>query len=121
MTTVTAIAKPTIRVLWPNPAELRATLIHVTPSGRERERHVGPRAALTLAEAAAVLDHSRDEVRRAIRTGFLRAGRRSGRLVVTLGACHRYVRELQADLALARSTEGAPTIPADVVHARLTR
>ena len=92
-----------IRVIWPNLSEPRATLFHKTQRGEERERTVGPRALLTLEEAAAVLDRSRADVIGSIRSGFLRATRRGGRRYVTMLSCRDYVRELLADFAVARA------------------
>ena len=108
-------ASSKIRVAWPDLAEPRATLIHVTSRGEERERTVGPRARLTLDEAAAVLDRSRGDVVRSIRAGFLRATRRGGRQYVTMLACRDYVRELLADLTIARARSREPRIPAEEV------
>lgn len=111
--------RPTIRVVWPNPAGPCATLIRVTPSGRERERTVGPRALLTLDEAAAVLGRPRAGVQRAIRAGFLATRRRGSRRYVTMKACADFRREEEADLAFARVRAHEPDIPADEVYSRL--
>ena len=108
-------ASSKIRMAWPDLAEPRATLIHVTSRGEERERTIGPRARVTLDEAAAVLDRSRGDVVRSIRAGFLRATRRGGRQYVTMLACRDYVRELLADLAIARARSREPRIPAEQV------
>lgn len=103
-----------IRVIWPNPSEPRATLVRVTARG-ERERTVGPRGLLTLDEAAAVLDRSRADVVRSIRAGFLRATRREGRRYVTMLACRDYVRDLLADLSVARTRSREPRVSAEEV------
>ena len=106
-----------IRVSWPDLSVPRATLVQVTTRGEERERTVGPRTLLTVAEAAAVLDRSPAEVLRSIRAGFLRPVRRGSRRYVTMTACRDYVRELLADLAVARARSREPgiRIPAEEV------
>ena len=105
------------RAIWPDLSVPRATLVQVTSRGEERERPVGPRTLLTLAEAAAVLDRSPAEVLRSIRAGFLRPVRRGSRRYVTMTACRDYVRELLADLAVARARSREPGIrtPAEEV------
>lgn len=118
VTTRTTRPVPAIRVVWPNLAEPRATLIHTTPSGRQRERKVGPRALLTLDEAAAALNRSPEGVRRSIRAGFLRSVRRGGRRYVTMRACAEYRCEAEADLAAARPGDHGPLIPAEEVYRR---
>jgi hypothetical protein len=70
---------------------------------------------LTLDEAAAGLERSRAEVLRSIRAGFLRPARRGRRRYVTMKACRDYVRELLADLAVARARAGGRRIPAEEV------
>ena len=104
-----------MRVIWPDLAVPRATLIRITVRGQERERILGPRALLTLHEAAAVLDRSREDVLRSIRAGFLRPVRRGARQYVTMAACRDYVRELLADLTVARARSRGPRIPAEEV------
>lgn len=104
-----------IRVVWPDLSVPRATLVRVTSRGEERERTVGPRTLLTLAETAAVLDRSEADVLRSIRAGFLRPVRRAGRRYVTMTACRDYVRELLADLAIARARSRGLRIPAEEV------
>ena len=64
-----------IQVVWPNRAEPRATLVFKAKYGRLRERVVGPRALLTIEEAAAVLERPVVHVRRAIKARLLRANR----------------------------------------------
>lgn len=119
--TTRARAVPKVRVYWHAPPGLpRATLVREA-KGETVERELGPRSRLTLAEAAAVLDRSPAEVYRAIRTGFLPARRVGEAVVVTFGACYRYIEEIKRDLAEARATEGEPTISAEEVHARLRR
>ena len=106
-----------IRVIWPDLSVPRATLVQVTSRGEERERTVGPRTLLTVAEAAAVLDRSPAEVLRSIRAGFLRPVRRGSRRYVTMTAGRDYVRELLAGLAVARARSRASRIriPAEEV------
>lgn len=63
--------------------------------GQTVQRVVAPRGRLTLPEAAAVLERPLREVRRSIRTGFLRAcadGRH-----VTVAACHQFLRGERED------------------------
>jgi hypothetical protein len=116
---LTAPRRGTIRVVWPDPAEPCATLIYRTASGRQRERHVGPRARLTLDQAGAVLGRNRDGVERAIRAGFLRTVRHNGRRYVTMQACRDYERERRADLALAEAHAHDPVSPSEEVYSRL--
>lgn len=84
-----------LRVHWESSnAQPRVTLARQV-RGRTLERAVGPRGRLTLVEAAAILRRPVREVRRSIRTGFLRAcadGRH-----VTLAACHQFLIEERAD------------------------
>jgi hypothetical protein len=103
------------RVIWPDLAVPRATLIRITARGQERQRILGPRALLTLHEAAAALDRSREDVLHSIRAGFLRPVRRGARQYVTMAACRDYVRELLADLTVARSRSRGPRILAEEV------
>ena len=91
-----------IHVVWPSRAEPRATLAFKTEGGRLRERVVGPRALLTIAEAAAVLDRPVAHVRRAIKACLVRAVRRGSRTYLTMGTCVGFLREEKADLAVAR-------------------
>lgn len=65
--------------------------------GQTLEREVGPNDLLTLAEAAAVLERPVADVRRAIRTRFLPARRRRRQVLVTVAACHRFLREERED------------------------
>lgn len=116
---VAARPAPTIRLIWPDPAEPRATLIHVTPGGREHKRALGPRTRLTLAQAAAVLGRSREGVQRSIRAGTLRTVRRNGRRYVTMQACRDFERERQADLAVIQARAHEPGISADEVYREL--
>jgi hypothetical protein len=110
---------PKIRAVWPNPAEPSATLVCETPTGQIRERQVGPRTILTLDEAAAVVKRSPEAVQQAIRAGFLRPVRGRDRRCVTMKACRDYVRELLADLAVARARAPEPGSPAEEVYRRL--
>lgn len=109
-----------IRARWDDPGQPRATLIRTTPSGRTRVRSVGPRTLLTLEEAGAVLERSREAVERSIRARFLRAVRRNGRRYVTMQACAAFRREEERDLALALACDRAdePLIPAAEVYRR---
>jgi hypothetical protein len=66
-------------------------------------RVVGPRALLTIAEAAAVLDRPVAHVRRAIKARLLRVVRRGDREYVAMSACVGFLREEKADLAVARA------------------
>lgn len=104
--------------LRPNPPT-GATLIRIFPSGRRRARALGPRALLSLAEAAAVLKRPRAEVQRAVRTKFLRSAR--GGRYVTYGACLAFLREEAADgrAAQAAMASGGPSIPARELYRRL--
>jgi hypothetical protein len=123
-TTTTRYRAPAIRVYRENPPGSRVTLVR-TVRGRERERVVGPRGQLTLAEAAAVLDRPVAEVRKDIRAGFLRARRDRGQAVVTLAGCDRFLREEREDGegALAALEEmrrtGARPIPSEQVFREL--
>ena len=65
--------------------------------GRVEARELDARDVLTLEEAAAVLKRPVDEVRKDIRTRFLRATRRKGRVVVTVAACHQFLAEERED------------------------
>lgn len=118
MPTTTKPATPTIRLIWPNPRELRPTLVRETPRGARGERRLGPRAVLSLAEAAVVLQRSAEEVRRAIRTGFLRACRRRPRPAVTFRSCQEFLREEAYDgrVAKARIEADAAPLPAAEVY-----
>ena len=107
--------RATIRVRWENAATAALTLERKTPSGRMSSRALGPRAILRLEEAAAAVERPRDQVRRAIRAGFLRARRRGGRTVVTVQACADFLREERADREVVRARRGAPTVPFEEV------
>lgn len=112
---------PTLRVIWPNPGELRATLVREAPRGARRERKLGPRAVLSVAEAAVVLRRSAEEVRRAIRAGFLRACRRGSQPAVTFRSCQEFLREEAHDgrIAKARMAAAAAPILAEEVYREL--
>ena len=86
---------PRLSVHWENRNSSPRITLARQVRGRTRERVVGPRGRLTLEEAAAVLQRPVREVRRSIRTGFLRActdGRH-----VTLAACHQFLVEERED------------------------
>ncbi len=87
--------------------------------GRRLERKVGPRGLLTLEEAAAVLARPVTMVRQSIRAGFLHARRTGGHLVVTLGACQRYLRDEVEDRAAIHARRHQRRYPAEEVHAEL--
>jgi hypothetical protein len=87
--------------------------------GRRLEREVGPRARLTVEEAAAVLDRPVAAVRIAIRAGFLRVRQVGGRAMITLAECQRYLREESEDRAAVRARRQQRRYPAEKVHARL--
>lgn len=110
-----------ISVVWATPREARATIVRETPSGQRYERNIGPRALLSLAEAAVVLERPPEEVRRAIRTGFLRACRRGRRAAVTFRACIEFLREEEYEgrMAKAAMEAGGPSIPAEEVYRQL--
>ena len=108
-----------IQVIWPNPDEPRATLVRKTAQGRLRERVVGPRALLTIDEAAAVLERPAEHVRRAIEAHLLRPVRRGGRRYVTMRTCAEFRREEQSDLAVARARLRDPVRPAEEVYRQL--
>ena len=108
-----------IQVIWPNPAEPRATLVRKTARGRLRERIVGPRALLTIDEAAAVLERPAEHVRRAIEARLLRPVRRGGRRYLTMRTCTEFRREEQSDLAVARSRLHERVYPAEEVYRQL--
>jgi excisionase family DNA binding protein len=88
-------------------------------------RVLGSRALLTLDEAAEVLRRPRGHVERAIRAGFLRTQRDSGRRYVTVQACRAFLKEERQDMdASARAREraaerGERPIPWDVARQRL--
>jgi hypothetical protein len=105
-----------IRVHRENPPDaLRVTIIRGT-----RERVVGPRGWLTLAEAAAVMRRPVAAVRQSIRAGFLPARRRGTATVLTLAAVDRYLREEAEDIAMvrARRRDAGRGRPAEEVFAR---
>ena len=108
-----------IQVVWPDRAEPRAILIFKAEDGRLRERVVGPRALLTIAEAAAVLERPVAHVRRAIKARLLRAVRRGGRECVTMGTCVGFLREEKADLAVARARLHEPVRSSEEVYRQL--
>jgi hypothetical protein len=108
-----------IHVAWPSRAEPRATFVFKTEGGRLRERVVGPRALLTIAEAAAVLDRPVAHVRRAIKARLLRAVRRGGREYVTMSTCVGFLREEKADLAVARTRLHEPVRSSEEVYRQL--
>lgn len=122
------MALPTkVRVEWSNPrprswlkfsGPLKATIVREPASGRARRRKVGPRARLTVEEAAGVLGRPREYVERAVRTGFLRPVRGSRRQV-TLRACVRFLQEEEYDGRIAREREGEAMIPAEEVYREL--
>jgi hypothetical protein len=105
-----------IRVYWENPPTGAVYLERTTPTGTTEERR-GPRAALTIEEAGAVLERSIAEVKRAIDAGFLRVHRRGAHVVVTPGACLEFLREEAEDRTLARDRRREATIPA-VIRSR---
>lgn len=116
-----------VRVEWSAPpprswlkfaGPLEATIVREAAGRRARRRKVGPRARLTLEEAAAVLGRPREYVQRAVQTGFLRPVRDSRRHV-TLGACINFLREEEHEGRIAREREGEPTIPAEEVYREL--
>ena len=108
-----------IQVVWPNRAEPRATLVFKAKYGRLRERVVGPRALLTIEEAAAVLERPVAHVRRAIEARLLRAVRRGSRRYLTMGACAGFLREEKADLAVARARLHEPVRSSEEVYRHL--
>ena len=110
--------RPRIRVCRENPpgAGATVTIERRLPNGRTVERELGPSGLLSLDEAARVLGRSRAEVQGAIRTGFLRARRRGGRVSVALGACLDFLREEDEDRQIARARKQEPTIPAVVAR-----
>ena len=110
-----------IQVVWSNRAEPRATLIFKAQGGRLRDRVVGPRALLTIAEAAAVLDRPVAHVRRAIKARLLRAVRRNGREYLTMGTCVGFLREEKADLVVARARLHEPVRSSEEVYRQLER
>lgn len=119
-------ARSRIRVWWENPPSAALTIERELPSGRTTERALGPRGLLDLDEAAAVLGRSREQVVRAIRSGFLRATRRqisgartSRRLYVTVQACVDFLCEERADVDAARRAEKQPAISWEIVRQRL--
>jgi len=118
-------ARSRIRVWWENPPSAALTIERELPSGRTTERVLGPRGLLDLDEAAAVLGRSRDQVVRAIRSGFLRttsrqiSGARTRRLYVTVQACVDFLCEERADVEAARRAEKEPAIPWEIARQRL--
>lgn len=108
-----------IQVVWTDRAEPHATLIFKTQGGRLRERVVGPRALLTIAEAAVVLERPVAHVRRAIKARLLRAVRRGSRTYLTMGTCVGFLREEKADLAVARARLHEPVRSSDEVYRQL--
>src|SRR5713226_4272943 len=102
---------PKIRVYRKTRSAPRVTLVREN-RGRSFQREVGPRGLLTIEEAAAVLDRPVAAVRQSIRAGFLRAQRIGGHLVVTLAACHRYLREEAEDRAAIRARRHQRRYPA---------
>ena len=110
-----------IQVVWPNRAEPRATLIFKAERGRLRERIVGPRALLTVEEAAAVLERPVGHVRRAIKARLLRTVHRGGRTYITMASCAGFLREEKADLAVARARLHEPVRSSEEVYRQLER
>ncbi len=116
-----------IRVEWSSPpprswlkfvGPLEATIVREAVGGRGRRRKVGPRARLTLDEAAAVLGRPREYVERAVRAGFLRPVPDSRRHV-TLRACVKFLQEEECDGRIAQERGGEATIPAEEVYREL--
>lgn len=110
-----AVTKSGARIVWPNPPAPSATLVRELKGGKTRQRVLGPRALLTLDQAAEVLQRKKADVQRSIRGGFLRSVRRGGRRYVTLQACSDYVREVITDTTVARAREHDREIPAEEV------
>ena len=77
-------------------AEVRLTLRREV-RGRVQQRELGSRDVLTMNEAAAVLKRPLRELRQDIRSGFLRATRRKGHVVITVAACRRFIDEERED------------------------
>lgn len=95
MTNTRTPTTPKLRVQWESRNSSPRVVLARQLRGRTLERTVGPRGRLTFEEAAAVLERPVREVRRSIRTGFLRAcpdGRH-----VTLAACHQFLVEERED------------------------
>lgn len=86
---------------------------------RKVERLVGPRAWLTLDEAAALLERPAAVVARSIQNRFLRARRRGRDVFVTVAACEQFLHEEREDIRHARATENERRHAAPEVHAEL--
>ena|SRR2546425_12570231 len=87
----------TLRAAWHTEAGEPRVIFRREVRGRVEERSLGPRDVLTLEEAATILKRPVNEIRKDIRTRFLRTTRRKGRLVVTVGACRQFLDEERED------------------------
>ncbi|MBI4593490.1 MAG: helix-turn-helix domain-containing protein [Candidatus Rokubacteria bacterium] len=100
-------------------------VLQVARATRHGVQLLGPRARLTLDEAAEALGRSRDDVKRAIRAGFLRAVQRGSRCYVTVQACAAFLAEERHDADAAARAEadaaarGELPIPWDRARKRL--
>ena len=87
----------TPRAVWQREAGGSRLTLRREMRGRVEQRELGPHDALTVAEAAAILERPLSEIRKDIRARFLKATRLKGRVVVTVAACRQFLDEERED------------------------